>query len=93
MNASRFAGIRGGPLQKSVNALDPFFAPRFDRFQRSKEHFKKSERVCPVGIDHHIRADHITHALGHLVAVLAENETLVKELLVRLGVFQNSLVI
>ena len=79
--------------KKTMNALDPFFAPRFDRFQGAKEHFKKSERVRPVGIDHHIRADHITHALGHFVPVLAEDEALVKELLVRLGVLQYSLVI
>ena len=79
--------------QKAVYALDPFFTPRFDRFQGPKKHFEKSERVGPVCINHHIRADHIAHAFGHLIPVLAKDETLVKELLVRLWVLQHTLVV
>ena len=71
--------------EKTINAFDAFGAPRLHLSQRAHEHLVKPERVRAVFREHVVGIHHVAARLGHLLAVLAENHSLVDELEKRLG--------
>ena len=71
--------------EEAGNALDALHAPGFHLFERAHEHFVEAQRVGSVFVDDVVRVHHVAAGLGHLLAVLAEDEALVDESLERLG--------
>ena len=64
--------------------FDAVHAPRLGLLERAHEHFVAAQRIRAVFRDHVVRVDDVAAALGHLLSVLAEDQTLVDETLKRL---------
>jgi hypothetical protein len=72
--------------EEAGNAFDALHLPGFHLFERPHEHLVEAQRVGSVFFDHIVRVDHVAAGLGHLLAVLAEDQALVDQFLERLGV-------
>ena len=73
------------PRQEPRHALHAGHAPGFGLFERSHEHLVETQRIRAVFGDDLVGVDHVAAALGHLLAVLAEDEALIDQPLERLG--------
>jgi hypothetical protein len=71
--------------EEAGDALDALHLPWLHLFERAHEHFVEAQRVGTVFSNHVIGVHHVAAGLGHLLAVLAEDEALVDETLERLG--------
>jgi hypothetical protein len=65
-------------LQETVHALDAARVPRLHRLERAEEHQVQAQRVGAVRLDDGVGVDDVAAALGHLFAVLAEDDALVE---------------
>ena len=68
-------------------AIDPFHAlgvPGLHHLQRAHEHLVEPERIGAILDEDVVRVDDVAARLGHLLAVLAEDQALVDELEERL---------
>ena len=70
----------GAPLE-SDDAGYLLRLPRLDGLERSHEHLVEAHGVRTVLIDNVVRVDHVAATLAHLLAIAAEDHTLVHELL------------
>src|SRR5690606_23899876 len=71
-------------VQETARAVEPVGGPCDIRIERPHEHFVKPQRIRPVGTYDIVRIDDITPGFAHLFVVLAENHSLVEQLLERL---------
>ena len=65
--------------EKTINAFDAFGVPGLHHLQRAHEHFVKAKCVRAVFCQDVIRVDDVAARLGHLLAVFAEDQSLVDE--------------
>mmetsp|Transcript_66760 Transcript_66760/g.161182 ORF Transcript_66760/g.161182 Transcript_66760/m.161182 type:complete len:863 (-) Transcript_66760:217-2805(-) len=79
------AQAEGAPLE-AHDARDLLRLPRLDCLERSHEHLVEAHRVGAVLLDDVVGVDDVASALGHLLAVGAEDHALVHQLLEGLGV-------
>ena len=71
--------------EKTVHALDAFRVPRLHHLERPHEHLVQAECVRAKLDENVVRIDGIAARLGHLLAVLAKDQSLVDEFVKRLG--------
>ncbi len=67
------------PLEPASHAHHVPRGPGLHHLQGAHEHLVATEGICAVLPDDLVRVDHVASALGHLLPVLAEDETLVDE--------------
>ena len=61
-----------------LHAFDAARIPRLHRLERSEEHQVKAQRIRAVRLDDGVGVDDVAAALGHLLTVLAEDDSLVE---------------
>ena len=71
--------------EEARDALDAGHRPRLRGLQRPHEHEVAAQSIRAVFGDDVVRVDDVAAALAHLLAVLAEDESLIHEPLERLG--------
>ena len=71
-------------VQEAPQAFDARGLPGLLAFQGPHEHLVQAHGIRPVTFDNVVGVDHVAAGLGHLLAVFAQDQALVDELLERL---------
>ena len=66
-------------LQETVHAFDAARVPRLHGLQRPEEHQVEAQRVGAVALDDFVGIGDVATALGHLFAVLSEDDALMEK--------------